>query len=352
MAAQGEIGHFDATLIRPTGPHPQDTVSQYRFIEAFSTVMILTSLANLIASIPIFIFVSRELAIIPLSTFILYITSSRRSTARRYFVNFQFYRTPRFARISEYLATRMHLSWYINIAVQTIVTIICWHALGTGVRFFIWILVFSTLSTTTCNGAVKAHLKYLIDAGFRIVVFRRYSLDGAVRHKGEVMPLCGLYGQVLLFTDATLGNAWEGGQHRMERWVFSEQYQPMVAGEETVEWHAVVDTELRYADIVLLDWSGEISENMVWELRRALDFVPFHRVIIITSDKTDNLASSILADCSGRGDPGNLLLLPAPSNGLTTLLFRFAFMQRMRALRPEPRFWPRQPASERGSGPS
>jgi hypothetical protein len=35
----------------------------------------------------------------------------------------------------------------------------------------------------------------------------------------------------------------------------------------------------------VLDWPGEISENMLWELEQALERMPPERILLLTSDQ-------------------------------------------------------------------
>ena len=53
-------------------------------------------------------------------------------------------------------------------------------------------------------------IKFHVDTNFRIVVLRRNSGQWAMPHKSVIMPACGAYGQVLLLTDKTLRDIWEG----------------------------------------------------------------------------------------------------------------------------------------------
>jgi hypothetical protein len=192
--------------------------------------------------------------------------------------------------------------------------------------------------------AVKSHIKYHVDQGFRIVVFRRYRLEGAITHKSEIMPLCGLYGQVLLFNDDSLDSAWEGGQLRMERWVFSEAYQPLHAGLDPDDWRPVVETELFFADLVIFDWSGEVTDNMAWEFERALHYVPLQRIVMMLSNGSEGDFDRLCREHLTPDAAGDIVRLPVPGQPVATLLFRLGFTRKMRSLLAEPRLWTQSPA--------
>lgn len=200
-------------------------------------------------------------------------------------------------------------------------------------KWFALIGLFSTMAMPAPAAALSL-IKYHYDAHFRIVAFRRNSADIALAHKSIIMPACGLFGQVLLIFDESLSAFRERSRDRLSFWWLSEMYHPMVLSNEQDHWKKVVMIELTYADFVVLDWSGEITDNMRWELQQALRACPPHRILLIVSsvedlDKPENIAVRDAA----RG----LLMAPSPQDPLTRLLFLRTLGSAMAALRVEPR---------------
>jgi hypothetical protein len=107
----------------------------------------------------------------------------------------------------------------------------------------------------------------------------------------------------------------------------------MLSNEED-HWKKVVMIELAYADFVVLDWSGEITDNMRWELQQALRACPPHRILLIVSSEEDlEKPENIAVRDAARG----LLMSPSPQAPMTRLLFLSTLASAMAALRAEPR---------------
>lgn len=150
-----------------------------------------------------------------------------------------------------------------------------------------------------------------------------------------MLPICGLYGQVLLLADDTLSRAWEGGWRRLAQWVVSEIYQPMFVDPASSDWRVVVLFELSYADFVVLDWPGEISENMLWELEQALERMPPERILLLTSDQgVFEQASQRLV---GRAGFDKINISISPTHPMGAALFTSGIANMMTSLRMSPR---------------
>ena len=201
------------------------------------------------------------------------------------------------------------------------------------VKWFALICAFTTMAMPA-PAAVLSLIKYHYDANFRIVAFRRNSADIALAHKSVIMPACGLFGQVLLIFDESLSAFRERSRDRLSFWWLSETYHPLVLSNEQDHWKKVVMIELTYADFVVLDWSGEITDNMRWELQQALRACPPHRILLIGSSMKDLEESENIAV---RDAARELLTAPSPEVPMTRLLFLRTLKSAMEALRVEPR---------------
>ena len=191
---------------------------------------------------------------------------------------------------------------------------------------------FHYFTTGLLNAAVKMLIKFHMDTHFRIVVFRRNSSHRALPHKSTIMPACGAYGQVLLLTDETLQEIWEGGGARMSQWVLAEVYYPVEAS--GANWRQVVHTELLYADFVLFDWSFEITENMSWEFKSAISLIPSSRMMIVCNLSNKQIIVELVNRIrSGLGTDIDIIAGPDPDEPISTPIFRSRFQKKMESLR-------------------
>lgn len=308
---------------------------QYARVHPFISIFSLYAFANILGGLILLFFAPLAIALACLGTGILFILATRRSTARRYIVS-DYFRPPRHLRASEFLLIHRHRLKFINYAVAIAGTALCFWAFDEGLWRWLAVVLLAVFSSMILIAAIKMHIKFWIDTHFRIVVFRRYEGEASLRHKARILPICGFYGQVLLFEDDKLSDAWEGGLLRMEQWVFAELYQPLAAERKTESWRALVCEQLCYADFVLFDWSAEITDNMIWEFEQALERVPPDRILILESPESAARIEAILQR-PGRGAEVRHRVTAAPTSGLGEAIFIIEFMESMRCLRPQPR---------------
>jgi hypothetical protein len=215
-------------------------MKQYRFVHPFMTVLICHSFLSIVAGLVVALFLSPVLGLSWVIAGLLFVYVSRRSTARRYIVDFDVFRVPRYPSISRYLLWNRDKLHWINVGCVGFWTVVCFVAFENLANRFIAIGVTSVLVGMMFIATVRALGKFTVDTLFRIVVFRRYSAAVAENHKAYILPACGCYGQVLLLTDDTLSAAWEGGWRRMNQWVLAELYQPLVANPNDSDWQEIV----------------------------------------------------------------------------------------------------------------
>jgi hypothetical protein len=306
----------------------------YMYVHAFTRALITLSIINFFGGIASLLFMPPWILSICIMTSALFMISTRWSTSRRYLVDKENFRVPLHLGISNFLV--FHMGWLnaVNMIVAAAIYFVLYFSLD-GIRY--WVAFFFMYATTAIvlATAIKFLLKYQIDSHFRIVVFRRNAEGNAVSHKAAVLPICGLYGQVLLLADDTLSRAWEGGWRRLAQWVVSEIYQPMFVDPASSDWRVVVLFELSYADFVVLDWPGEISENMLWELEQALERMPPERILLLTSDQgVFEQASQRLV---GRAGFDKINVSISPTHPMGAALFTSGIANMMTSLRMSPR---------------
>ena len=56
----------------------------------------------------------------------------------------------------------------------------------------------------------------------------------------------------------------------------------------------MVSTELKCPDYVVLDWSDEVSENMVWELHQTVNQFPAERVMPLLAGNNNARVEQVL----------------------------------------------------------
>jgi hypothetical protein len=263
---------------------------------------------------------------------VLYLLADRWRTKRRYFTA-RWFRVPRNLDLSERL---LYINWsQFRWANALFILPISVFFIGTK-NFWLWFLGIGLCLTLTmpAPSAALSLVKFYYDWHFRIVLFRRNSSDIAMAHKSVIMPACGLYGQVLLITDENLSAFQEGPMKRLSQWWLSEMYHPLVVADNRDHWRQVVMIELTFADFVVLDWSGEVTDNMRWELEQALLVCPPHRILLVVSAKSDLDRPENLAI---RDAAKGLTMAPSPEDTMTRLLFLRALKTAMRRLCEEPR---------------
>ncbi|MEM8652731.1 MAG: hypothetical protein AAGF54_19560 [Pseudomonadota bacterium] len=199
-----------------------------------------------------------------------------------------------------------------------------------------WIMAIVVVSFLTwpVSSAILSLIKYHYDQNFRIVLFRRNQSEIAEIHKSVIMPACGLYGQVLLIIDESLSAFQESMRDRMATWWLSEMYHPMIVTDDPDHWRQVVMIELAYADFAVLDWSGEVSGNMRWELNQALLMLPANRILMVGASE-EELNNSVPSEIGGH--PVFLKTAVAPAKGIERPLFLSDLSEAMRELQEEPR---------------
>jgi hypothetical protein len=303
----------------------------YKYSHAFILFYSLCGLVYLPIGVALTAFRLHALAAIFLTTSLLSILYTRRSTARRYFVDSLCYRPPRNVRLSNYLSTRL----YILDIVRFVVLLPCFLLAGTSSKIFWQQLVaiaVASFPVISIYPAIEGLIKFHYDWSFRIVLFRRYVTIGAVPHKRYVMPMCGLYGQVLLFTDESLDDAWEGLRERRVRWVIAESYQPLTAEREAQAWQPIVREQLEFADFVVLDWSQDVSPNMEWELATTLKLLPPDRIVVLTAGDAKERVLDLLKRLELSPRAYRNIFAPAPKDSFTNLLLVFKMQKAFSAL--------------------
>lgn len=199
------------------------------------------------------------------------------------------------ARIDpEKLERRLRIAgWSIVLLASSIFVAIHYEALKEAGRFtiVIVILLFSTL-LFAAEGLVTASLlgiKWFLDWNFRIVVFRRNATAFGYAHKAMVLAVCGRYGQVASLTDnslqATTGGNGEWREEHLGTWfrVFSEVWMPLVPDVFLRDWRLQIVSELAASDAAIFDWAEEVTDNMRWELRVAMQLLPANRILLVVN---------------------------------------------------------------------
>lgn len=304
---------------------------QYKFAHPILVLFRLFAVLNLVTGLCLAIFLSLPVGAFCAASGLLFLISQFFAVRRRYYVD-RYFRPPRNLRLSTYLLWRPQAQHYVNMASSTLAAGISYLAFGSGWSFVIAIIALNLTTTIILTAAIKGLIKYHFDWSFRIVVFRRNSPVGSLEHKKHVMPACGLFGQVLLFTDDNLSAAWEGGSSRIGQWVISEMYQPMFADPERDDWRAFVDLELRYADFAVLDWGGDVSPAMIWELEQTAAQLPLNRIWILASRESSRTVHQTLERIVLSPAAREKMIGIAPRDRMTQLLFIHDLEARMRSL--------------------
>ena len=311
-------------------------LSQYAK-EAYPQAVIFSIIAllNILVGIAL-LFVLTPIGIVCIVAGSLHLLATRKETARRYIVA-EFFRAPRYPRFSAYLLWRPEMTNLVNMGANLLVIVVCFISVGFNYILIMYIIIFSVFTSGILHAAIKMLIKFHIDTNFRIVVLRRNSSQWAMPHKSVIMPACGAYGQILLLTDETLEEVWEG-RMRISQWALAEVYYPVVATGST--WKQVVHLELLYADFVLFDWSGNITANMIWELESAISLIPSARMMVVhgLNNREDVLA---VLDKIRAGLGEEVCMTPGPDGKTTmsTFIFRAEFQKKMESLKAAPRSW-------------
>ena len=141
-----------------------------------------------------------------------------------------------------------------------------------------------SLVAVICSGIILPHAIYMICRwyvvrGFRIVVFRRNSGEHAESHRQVVLSTCGSFGQIISISDPCLRRTLpDAGTHGVTNVLADFEF---LVPSTPEGWREVVVKELQAADLVVLDWRGEVTENMRWECKQAASLMPGHRVLVI-----------------------------------------------------------------------
>lgn len=322
-------------------------MKMYEYNHPIPMLLAMQAFANIAAGALLLFLVSVPLGLFCIVSGVAYIVASRKSTARRYIVDPFFFRVPRYPRFSNYILWRRYVIQYVNFFVVLCSTAISFVAFESTLWRFLAIMALATFTCMMLTAAIKQLIKFHVDTFFRILVFRRNSAGFAVSYKAVVLSTCGLYGQVLFLTDETLSEVWEGSGARRRDWVISEMYQPLVADPENEnEWREVVITQLAFADFVVLDWPGEITENMVWELEQTLARIPKDRLMLLTAGENNEQVKQVLNRLSEADRPLQIVESVSPTDvkGMRMVLFIHRFSDMMDALKVSKR--PEIPTSE------
>jgi hypothetical protein len=167
-----------------------------------------------------------------------------------------------------------------------------------GVFMLVWALQIGLVS-----GALFV-LKWSIDWNFRFLILRRNSRRYGYAHKASVMATCGKYGQVISIRDPTLDETdkdyGEGRESSLGLWfqIFSE-IESTLRPTLLHTWQRQVLLELEVTDFAVFDWIEEITSNMHWELRRAGERLPAHRILVIYSPENRVQIDDFFASCGG-----------------------------------------------------
>lgn len=308
---------------------------QYARVHPFMDRFAILAFLNIVAGLALLFFAPPAVGLLCLAAGIMFILATRRSTARRYIVS-DWFRPPARLRVSEFLVHHRSRLKLINFGVAVLGASICLLSFSDPLWKWLSLILTAAFTSMILIAAIKMHIKFWVDTNFRIVVFRRYEGEASLRHKARVLPICGFYGQVLLFEDDKLSGVWEGGLLRMEQWVFAELYQPLTAERDNEGWRDLVCQQLRFADFVLFDWSGEVTRNMIWEFERALERVPDDRILILQSPESAACVERIVTERRPGWELGKRIV-SAPTSAMGEALFIDGFMRSIRGLRPQPR---------------
>lgn len=258
--------------------------------------------------------------------------ADRRQKQRRYLAA-SIYRTPRSICLSEHC---LFMDWRLlriaNVAFVAVLILVLLEIESTLVRVILFFVVGAL--AWPAPAAVLSLIKYYFDQNFRIVIFRRNRSEIAEAHKSVIMPACGCYGQVLLIVDESLSSFREPMPERMATWWLSEMYHPMVVTDDPDHWRHVVMIELALADFAVLDWSGEVTENMRWELHQTLLMLPPDRILLVgaTAEELERSAPPGIVNV-----PHALQTAVAPERGMPKALFLLRLSRAMARLREGPR---------------
>ncbi|MGY3445682.1 MULTISPECIES: hypothetical protein [unclassified Bradyrhizobium] len=320
-------------------------MEQYRFDHPFFRPLRWFARINMVAGVFILCFSVPGhlqyvgLGLLFLASGVAFIHAHRKSVLRRYRVDHDVYRTPRYLAFSNYLLwNRTKLRW-VNALTGFLAFAASYMAFG------FWLgLLFTTVaswSALLASAAIRMLVKRQIDTFFRIVVFRRNARAFATSHIAAVMPVCGTYGQTLLLTDETLATAWEGGGARMDNWVLAETYMPLIAKPGSHDdWKQVIATQLKFADFVVFDWPGEITENMLWELLQTIQRIPIERMMMLVSHDNIEDVERMLRDLLHVDQLPESLIILSPTEPMLTLIFMRKFEWTMNSLVRTPRVRP------------
>ncbi|HEX7920435.1 MAG TPA: hypothetical protein VF583_05750 [Bradyrhizobium sp.] len=274
-----------------------------------------------------------------LASGVVFIHAHRQAVLRRYLVNPDVYRTPRYLEFSNYILwNRTKLRW-----VNALAGFLAFAASYIAFGFWLGLLfsIVASWSAFLASAAIKMLVKRHVDTLFRIVVFRRNARVFARSHIAEVMPVCGTYGQILLLTDETLATTWEGGLARMDNWVLGETYMPLMANPRSHEdWKEVIATQLSFADFVVFDWPGEITENMLWELHQTIQRFPLERMMMLVSHDNREDVDRMLRNLLQVDQLPDSLIAISPTERMLTLIFMRKFEWAMNSLVRTPRSGP------------
>jgi hypothetical protein len=320
-------------------------MKQYRFLHPLLIVFSLVSLLNICSGLlaagaafligPIYLYIGVTCLISGLA----FRHAINVSIKRRYVVDFHYYRVPQYRIFSNYILWHRSSLHLVNIAVILWLVFVSTVTFGSGLYATLSLSILSALTAPIAIAATKCLVKYRVDSLFRIVVFRRNATSFAKNHITSVMPACGVYGQVLLLMDETLATTWEGGWSRLNQWVIGEIYQPVIADYDSKdEWKAVVTTELTYADFVVFDWPGEITENMIWELEQTVNKIPLQRIMILLSIASGKVVKEILRTLLRSDIVPDAILQISPTDPSMDHIFKRQFERAMNHLATTPRY--------------
>ena len=230
--------------------------------------------------------------------------------------------------------------------------------LGLLVGASAWIVIYTGLV-----GGVLFAVKWYLDWSFRIVVFRRNSVRFGYAHKAIVMATCGVYGQVVVLNDSALGetdtNYGEGRESALGVWfqVFSEANHALERAVFLHDWRIQVTAELDHADVAILDWAEEVTDNMRWELQAAIERLPGNRILVVYDPEGQQGVAELVAKVNESTNPPVRAVALArgrddeylwPDDSAFRDGFRLALEEVLAPLRTEPRP-PRRPVTASSS---
>jgi hypothetical protein len=196
------------------------------------------------------------------------------------------------------------------------------------------------------NGCIRV-AKWLLDARFRIVVFRRNAAPSAAVNRRVVMPMCGAFGQLISIVDRELTNARPGINADSEA-ILSE-VDELLRDHTEVErdeanprgWCRIVIDQLDVADFAVFHWQEPPTENMMWEYHQAKQRLPVDRMMFVCSVHTAEAVAALVRedgpDATGTASPVVMLGDPTEHERSNTARFRAALYAALSRLRPCPR---------------